>query len=302
MRLQFCSFLRLLIRRSYVTKVECRDGFGEGVEEDELEFAASCAGLAGNILVAHDNVTDDEIKYCFPYIHYLISATMVTSHLLSRHPSLKPRYDDILCRAMASLRMYCYKVWVSGKLMRTVSNLDAFVRAVLTDDGRQAKRQRSQRMEQSDSDTEPVDGSEWHHHSDAMEEEPEDLATRPAFVGQVAGNDDLRGEQQSMSLDSLSGHPRFPDSAMADFDFESIIMGSGNVPTTYSPDSATHMGVMYSQAHTGRSSIQGNVFPHGRMAGVASMYRPLIPQPNFVIQPTMPPETIDPYSTAGGGF
>lgn len=185
--------------------------------------------------------------------------------------------------------------------MRTVSDLDSLIRAVLMDDGRRPKRHRSQRMELGDSDTEPVERSEWHHHPDPMEEKSEHLAPRPAFPGEVAGNDGLRNEQP-MSLENLSGHPIFPDSAMADFDFESMIMGSGGVPVTDPPDNGRRMVMMYSQAHAERSSIQGDIFPHGRMAGVASIYRPLIPQPNFVIQPTMPPETIDPYSTAGGGF
>lgn len=243
---------------------------------------------------------DDEIKFCFPYIHYLISATMVLSNLLSQHPNLKQHYDDVLRRAVTSLNTYCYKVWVSGKLMRTVSNIDSLVRTVLADDSKHTQQQRSQRMEHSDNNTEIIEESEWHRSSDAMDGELE-LAPRPDYSHTTARSDGLR-EDQSLSLNSIPSHSRFPVSAMADFDFEAMIMGSGGVPVTYPPDPGRRMVMMYGAVNPDGSNIGTGVFPPERINGDTAMYRPLVPQSNYAVQSTMPQGGIDPYSTPDGRF
>lgn len=270
----------------------------ESTEGNKLGFAASSIEIAGDILTAHDKVTDDEIKYSFPYIYYLVSATMVMSELLSRHPSLQRQCDpDLLRRAVASLRTYCYKVWVSGKLMRTVSELDSLVRTVFTDDTRHAQPGRSQRNDQDDREPQSSEKIEWQHSSDAMQDEPEHLSRRTMFPGGVAGSDELHADQP-MSLHDLSEHPRFPVSAMADFDFKSMIIGNGGGPVPYTPDNGRRMVMMYGQA----SADGSGVFPSGHMTGDGALYRPHISQPNFSMRSTMPPGTINPNNTTDGGF
>lgn len=185
--------------------------------------------------------------------------------------------------------------------MRTVSDLDSLVQTVLTDDTRHTKQHYSQRMDRDDSEPGPGDKNEWHRSSDAMQDEPEHLAPRPVFPGGIAGNNELR-EDQSMSLHDLSSHPRFSIAAMADFDFKSMTMGSGDVPVTYPPDNGRRMVMMYGQADTDGSSVQGGVFSPDQMTEDGGIYRPLIPQPPFSMQSTMPPGAIDPYSTEDGGF
>lgn len=293
--MQFCSFLRLLIRRPYIPKAE-------SAHHDELEFAASCLSLAGNILIAHDSVKDEEIKYCFPYIHYLISATMVMANLLSRHPNLKQQYYDILRRTMTSLNTYCYKVWVSGKLMRTVSELSLQVRTVLEDNAKDTERYRTRLGDQDDDGTGVTDESEWHQSSDAMEEDIEQLAPRSGFLGDIAGSVEPQ-DGQSIPPSSLPAHHRFPVSVMADFDFESVIMGSGSLPVTYPPDNGRAATMVYDQANPDGSNPHFGVFSGGQMtAADATIYRPLIPHPSFATQAGMPQGLMDPYSTGNSGF
>lgn len=293
----------MLIRRPYALRSESANRHFEGIEDGELDFAAFCTNLAGEILIAHDNVADEEIKFCFPYIHDLISATMVMSNLLTRHPSLKQQYENVLRRAVMSLNTYCYKVWVSGKLMRTVSDLDALVRTVLTDGATHAQRHRLQRMYQGDNATATPEEQDSPQSSEPMDEDSEYLGPRSVFSGGVAGSDELR-DDQSISLHSMSDQPRFRVSAMADFDFESMIMGTGGVPVTYPPDDGRRIAMMFGQANAASGShLQGGVFPPGRMTDDTAIYRPLIPHPNgAAIQSSMPPGGMNPYSTADGGF
>lgn len=127
--MQCVTFLRLLIRRPSSQNVKPFDH----TEDDEFEFVTVCASLAASILSAHKNIRDNNLKHCFPFSHYLTSATMVMIGLVTREPGLKRRYRDLILAATQSLRTYCHTIWVSGKMMRWVSRLSLLVQQILND-------------------------------------------------------------------------------------------------------------------------------------------------------------------------
>ncbi|KAK7420785.1 hypothetical protein QQX98_002589 [Neonectria punicea] len=122
-----CTYLRLLIRRPFV-------GGSRGsnlTDDDEFEPATVSASLAARILKTHQSIKDDGLKYSFALSHYVTSCTMVMLGQVSREPSLERRYGDLIQAATRSLRLYCHRNWVSGKMTRLVSRLSQLVQRTL---------------------------------------------------------------------------------------------------------------------------------------------------------------------------
>ena len=132
---QCCTSLRVLIRRPFSVSnsrtTKCTADHDD--DDDDLESLTVCTSLAASILSSYDTIEDDDLKYCFPFSHYLTSATMVMIGLVAREPSLKRRYADLILSASRSLNVYCHRVWVSGKMMRWVSHLTKIVRETFSD-------------------------------------------------------------------------------------------------------------------------------------------------------------------------
>jgi hypothetical protein len=60
-------------------------------------------------------------------MHPLTSATMILYGIVFRNSTLRAEHQKTLLSAVRSLRFYCQKTWVSGKMIRTVSQLNAIV-------------------------------------------------------------------------------------------------------------------------------------------------------------------------------
>lgn len=91
-----------------------------------------CSSLAASILNAYGSIREDDLKYCFPFSHYLTSATMVMLGLIATEPILKNRHGNLVLDATRSLNLYCHRIWVSGKMMRWVSRLNVLVRRLIS--------------------------------------------------------------------------------------------------------------------------------------------------------------------------
>jgi hypothetical protein len=61
--------------------------------------------------------------YGFPFVGYLLEATITILACLSRIPTLKSAYRDITELALKLLNRFCKKTWVSGKMARIIYKL-----------------------------------------------------------------------------------------------------------------------------------------------------------------------------------
>ncbi|KAH7022046.1 fungal-specific transcription factor domain-containing protein [Ilyonectria destructans] len=259
-----CStFLRLLIRRPFLTNAP-PDG---RTEDDELESVSLCASLAASILSAHESIQDSALKYCFPFSHYLTSATMVMIGLVTRAPNLKRRYKDLILAATRSLNMYCHRIWVSGKTMRWVRKLTLIVQRTLNEDVSEERPMQSakglqnaegnNRVEESRPSVLNVDGLP--HDSSTKSGQTTTGQIDPAYTFSADDKNNTQGfdrrgsmvsENASMLSDTQPGRsdqtnaslwammegsadnptPELPEWAMLDFNFEAIINGDGMNP------------------------------------------------------------------------
>ncbi|KAM5344309.1 hypothetical protein ACJ41O_012846 [Fusarium nematophilum] len=231
--LQCTNFLRLLMRRPFSPSAK---PFGRA-EDDELESVTVCASLAANMLSAHEGIQDHGLKYCFPFSHYLTSATMVMIGLATREPSLKRRYRGITLEATRSLNMYCHSIWVSGKMMRWVSRLTALVKRVFGDstptNGLQPRDQlrgpdqdRTDDMQQLTPPSESQDLSQIREPGIPLVDPlapKNDATTMPGLTSKL-------DEAPDIWMMDPSQAPVVPDWALSDFNFESIINDDGSGP------------------------------------------------------------------------
>ncbi|KAF7554459.1 hypothetical protein G7Z17_g2928 [Cylindrodendrum hubeiense] len=262
-----CStFLRLLIRRPFLTNAPPA---GRS-EDDELESVSLCASLAASILSAHESVQDSALKYCFPFSHYLTSATMVMLGLVTREPNLKRRYKDLILAATRSLNMYCHRIWVSGKTMRWVRKLSLIVQRTLNEDVSQDRPMQGSNDLQESEERNGVNEIQ----QAAPNMDRHDLPRNSVRIGQMTLADQIDqayafsgdekkntrvfdrresivSENASMLSDTQPGKadqtnaglwammeggadnptPELPEWAMLDFNFEAIINGDGGLST-----------------------------------------------------------------------
>lgn len=203
------------------------------------------AMLAGDMLAAHESVRDTDIKYSFPCVHLLINALMVMIGLLTREPGLRRRYGPLMLSATRSLNLFCYKIWVSGKMMRTVSKLNSLVQAV-TQDGDNGEGMGdgvtgplTQQLPARQDNTTPPQSDGYQHSQHHLHHQPlldqgseEQQQQRGSYYAEAAEQvttthqHPLSQQHQSgsMAAAATAGRADFPVNALADFDFESMIM------------------------------------------------------------------------------
>lgn len=120
------SFLKVLIRRPGAPS----NGLPPSTH-DTITNEAVCAQLSSSIIDVFDKVPTNYPKYGFPFISYVMSATMILVSIVTKNPKLKDRYRKSIISAVQSMLYYCRKTWVSGKTIRTVSKLNRMVRSTL---------------------------------------------------------------------------------------------------------------------------------------------------------------------------
>lgn len=62
-------------------------------------------------------------------MHPITSATMILYSLTLQNPTLRALHGRTLLSAMSSLLTYCQTIWVSGKMIRTVSRLNNMIQS-----------------------------------------------------------------------------------------------------------------------------------------------------------------------------
>lgn len=87
-----------------------------------------CAQLASACIGVVDNIPAEYPKYSFTFAHYVISASMILLSIVVKDPKFKDNYRDSIITAARILSVYCRKTWVSGKMIRTVSELNRLAR------------------------------------------------------------------------------------------------------------------------------------------------------------------------------
>lgn len=93
-----------------------------------------CLQFAHDIIERHFQIPDEYPKFLYPFIHYLANAATISLIILIKEPLFRPTYGAATILAVRTLRSYCTKTWVSGKLIRSVMRLNKMTTMVLGDD------------------------------------------------------------------------------------------------------------------------------------------------------------------------
>ncbi|GKZ43944.1 hypothetical protein AbraIFM66951_005600 [Aspergillus brasiliensis] len=76
---------------------------------------------------------EEKVIFTFPFLHYLIGATITSLGLIMKENTFKAAYGGATIYAVRLLESYCAKTWVSGKLIRVVSRLRHMASRLLRD-------------------------------------------------------------------------------------------------------------------------------------------------------------------------
>ncbi|KAI9037863.1 fungal specific transcription factor domain-containing protein [Aspergillus affinis] len=91
----------------------------------------TCITIVREILQEFSEVPEAKAKSAFPFLHYLVGATMVSLGLIFKQPDCKSVLGPLTLQAAGSLERYCQNTWVSGKMIRTIWKLDQMVKGVM---------------------------------------------------------------------------------------------------------------------------------------------------------------------------
>ncbi|PYH89036.1 hypothetical protein BO71DRAFT_390441 [Aspergillus ellipticus CBS 707.79] len=100
---------------------------------DTFDNDVTCMQIANNIIEEFAQIPADKALFTFPFIHYLISAVMISLGLIMKTPTLKAKYGKPILYAVRSLESYCHKTWLSGKMIRVISRLKEMTSYLMDD-------------------------------------------------------------------------------------------------------------------------------------------------------------------------
>ncbi|GAT18819.1 hypothetical protein RIB2604_00103180 [Aspergillus luchuensis] len=129
MRTRWLS-VRLLIRRPLLYASVSPDG----TPIDSFENEMSCMQIANSVIEEVSQFPEEKAIFTFPFIHYLIGATITSLGLIMKENTFKAAYGGATVHAVRLLESYCTKTWVSGKLIRVVSRLRHMASRLWKDD------------------------------------------------------------------------------------------------------------------------------------------------------------------------
>ncbi|KAH7389975.1 fungal-specific transcription factor domain-containing protein, partial [Pyrenochaeta sp. MPI-SDFR-AT-0127] len=121
------SGLRLLIRQPLLRKPPS----GPTEVQNYIGNEVMCLQFAHDIIERHLQIPDKHPKFLYPFIHYLANAATISLVILIKEPLFRPTYGAATILAVRTLRSYCTKTWVSGKLIRSVMRLNQMIAMVL---------------------------------------------------------------------------------------------------------------------------------------------------------------------------
>ncbi|RAK96852.1 uncharacterized protein BO80DRAFT_505114 [Aspergillus ibericus CBS 121593] len=201
---------------------------------DTFENEVTCMQIADTLIEEFAQIPEEKAVYTFPFIHYLIGATIVSLGLILKESTFKSAYGRATLHAVQLLESYCSKTWVSGKLIRIVSRL----------------KQMASQLESSEGVERPLykHSSQVFSQNHAAQSRQTDLTKLPMIYPDRAPfsrpSDHLKGIRELSESTDTAGHgpnrmppvqyrdladPRLPQGSpyagltnlvMADFDFE----------------------------------------------------------------------------------
>ncbi|KAK3115293.1 hypothetical protein LTR53_005516 [Teratosphaeriaceae sp. CCFEE 6253] len=98
---------------------------------NDLESSFTCMRLAHVIIDAFTSISPLWSVLKFPFIPYLLGATMASLSVLITEPTLRPNYAEATVQAAKLLKQSCHASWVSRKTALTVARLHALVISTL---------------------------------------------------------------------------------------------------------------------------------------------------------------------------
>lgn len=184
--------------------------------------------VAHSIIQEFDRIPKERARSIFPFLHYFVTATMISLGLIIKKVSFKAAYGDTTVQAARKLKSYCHETWISGRMVRAIYRLDQMAVHVLENTDR-ASYSRQNHGQGND----PVDLTNAHpglNNESALP--PQD----PQESSLDYSNDALgfSGTRQSRHDIWPQG---FPNVVMTDFDFEETI--ASNTELSYISDGRT---------------------------------------------------------------
>jgi len=101
---------------------------------DSSENEVTCMHIAQNMIQGLTKFPKERVRSTFTFLHYFVSATMVSLGLIIKEPSFKAAYGNATLQATRMLRTYCHQTWISGRMARSIYRLDQMATRVLSDD------------------------------------------------------------------------------------------------------------------------------------------------------------------------
>ncbi|KAI1634875.1 fungal-specific transcription factor domain-containing protein [Biscogniauxia mediterranea] len=125
------TFLKLLVRKPaapLATRSASSNSSHNGIVDEAMR-----AQLAYSIMDTFDKIPVAFLNTAFPFIPYVLSATMVLLTSIVRDERFKnhERYRSSVEDTIDKLLLYCQKTWVGGKTVRTISTLHRIARHTL---------------------------------------------------------------------------------------------------------------------------------------------------------------------------
>lgn len=98
--------------------------------------------IAQNMIQGLSKIPKERVRSTSPFLHYFVSATMISLGLVIKEPSFKAAYGNSILQAARMLRAYCRQTWMSGRMARTIYRLNQMATRALNEDSeRQSSRQ-----------------------------------------------------------------------------------------------------------------------------------------------------------------
>lgn len=98
---------------------------------DDLENSLKCISLSHKIIEVFLQTLPEWDVLKFPYLPYLLGATMASLSIQITEPSLRDKYGQATVAAAKRLKQACHESWVSGKTAKTIARLHSYVCSVL---------------------------------------------------------------------------------------------------------------------------------------------------------------------------
>ena len=107
-----------------------------GSAPDNVENEVTCMHVAHSIIQGFERIPKERARSIFPFLHYFVTATMISLGLIIKKVSFKAAYGDTTLQAARKLKAYCHETWISGRMVRAIYRLNQMAVHVLENNDR----------------------------------------------------------------------------------------------------------------------------------------------------------------------